>query len=551
MPTDHRTITYYETHAATLAAHQREAGDGIAKYFPLAFAAGARILDIGSGSGRDLAALVQENYAAYGVEPSAALRAEAEQAYPQLTGRLHAGALPDLQAFSDASFDGLLCSAVLMQLPREALFDAVYGLRRILKPNGRLLVSVPRRRDDVGADGRDAHGRYFNGIVPEELVLLFERTGFQRIGQWDEADSIGRGHVWAVLLFERRTDGLRSLDQIESILSRDKKTATYKLALLRALCDLALHAPRIVKWRNDHTVAIPLRPVAELWLQYYWPLFEGTDDGAFIPQLGSEASNRSGKVAFRRPVTTLVRAYARRGGLTEFLVALRAGELEGDARVREALQSISKTIVAGPITYAGGSLGARVFRHEKGWLVLDAALWREFNLTGHWIEDALVLRWAQLAHQFSKEEVPVGAILDRLVVRPDPDRETQAARQVFAQTSDLACVWTGKRLTVFDVDHVLPYSLWHNNDLWNLLPAAPAVNAKKRDRIPTRALLAASQARIFRYWDVLQAQFPQRFGREAERLLGTQHRGHAELLGAVSEAAETTALQRGVERFEG
>lgn len=45
--------------------------------------------------------------------------------------------------------------------------------------------------------------------------------------------------------------------------------------------------------------------------------------------------------------------------LTAFLVALRAGDFEADARVAEILKTIADTIKAGPITYAGGPPGVR------------------------------------------------------------------------------------------------------------------------------------------------------------------------------------------------
>jgi len=64
-------------------------------------------------------------------------------------GRLFISELPDLGLFADSEFDGVLCSAVLMHLPEEQLFDAIYSIRRVLRPNGRLCVSIPSRRDDV------------------------------------------------------------------------------------------------------------------------------------------------------------------------------------------------------------------------------------------------------------------------------------------------------------------------------------------------------------------------------------------------------------------
>ena len=49
------------------------------------------------------------------------------------------------------------------------------------------------------------------------------------------------------------------------------------------------------------------------------------------------------------------------------------------------------------------------------------------------------------------------------------------------------CPWTERTIqheTVYDIDHLLPLSVYPINELWNLVPANPAFNRKtKRDRI--------------------------------------------------------------------
>lgn len=61
---------------------------------------------------------------------------------------------------------------------------------------------------------------------------------------------------------------------------------------------------------------------------------------------------------------------------------------------------------------------------------------------------------------------------------------------------------------------MIPFSVWKNNDLWNLLPSSDAVNAKKRDKIPTPEFIEQRKAAITRTWDLLRAEYPKRFDRE-------------------------------------
>ena len=134
----------------------------------------------------------------------------------------------------------VLCWAVLMHLPEEFLFDEVFNLRRILKPGGRLLISTPLDGPTTDPEThREPDGRLFNGVTPENFHFLLEKVGFHRINRWDEEASLGRtGRRCATQLFVLESRGSRSLDQIEAILNRDKKDATYKPAVLRALAEL-------------------------------------------------------------------------------------------------------------------------------------------------------------------------------------------------------------------------------------------------------------------------------------------------------------------------
>ena len=140
---DKPTIDYYRKHAETVCATYRSAESGISVRFVQAFPHGGRILDVGAGSGRDLAHLLQSGFVAEGVEPVENMIREAITAYPILREKIHTGALPKLDKFESNSFDGILCSAVLMHIPEAHLFDAVWELKRLLKDKGRLMVSLP------------------------------------------------------------------------------------------------------------------------------------------------------------------------------------------------------------------------------------------------------------------------------------------------------------------------------------------------------------------------------------------------------------------------
>ena len=81
---DDATAEFYARNAKVVAARYEAAPSSIARYFGVAFAAGSRVLDVGAGSGRDLALLRRGGFEAFGVEPVDALRVEALEHHPEL-----------------------------------------------------------------------------------------------------------------------------------------------------------------------------------------------------------------------------------------------------------------------------------------------------------------------------------------------------------------------------------------------------------------------------------------------------------------------------------
>jgi len=92
---------------------------------------------------------------------------------------------------------------------------------------------------------------------------------------------------------------------------------------------------------------------------------------------------------------------------------------------------------------------------------------------------------------------------------PQEARNVLLSEKIFKklkkEDGTLECVWTGSQITNdLNIDHVLPFSVWRNNDLWNLLPAKSNVNNSKRDKIPSLELLDKRKDRIISYWQVIQ-----------------------------------------------
>jgi SAM-dependent methyltransferase len=181
---DDLTADFYRRYAADSVAQVEAPESAMSRHFDAAFVPGARILDVGAGSGRDLAVLRSRGHDAYGIEPNDAMRAIALQLHPELADRLAPAALPDIGTPFGGRFDGVVCSAVLMHVADADLGASLQSLVAVLVPAGRLLLSIPAMEPQSITDGRDRDGRAFSNHAPATIAALMQALGFRRIEQW-------------------------------------------------------------------------------------------------------------------------------------------------------------------------------------------------------------------------------------------------------------------------------------------------------------------------------------------------------------------------------
>jgi len=498
---------------------------------------------------------------ALGIDAAPSMVEAARAQHPESAPHFHVGVLPKLDVPS-GPFDLVLATAVLMHVPSHAIFDAALRLREQVRPGGQLLVSIPLGRRGDPVEHRDVDGRLFHPYSATEIQVLFERLGFVLRQKTEDVDGLGRGLAWCTLLFAREA-GDRAVREIEALIWRDLKVATYKFALLRALCEIAQTQPKAASWRADGDVGVPLGRVVTLWMHYYWAFVEST---SFVPQSTGELSGKPLK--FRKSLAALAVACRPLGGLTGFHLMIRGAGLPSElSRLAwSAARDVAEAVVKGPVAHArqgdlfryegsgrrGPTFSEAALEGAWGAIVVPGAIWRELTLLGHWIGESLLLRWAEKTRELSGRGMSVGAALELLLKGPDPKRETADAKVLFLELDDLRCIWTGRSLDAesLEVDHVIPWSIWHNNDLWNLMPSHETVNRRKGDGLVTLDLLRARQAPILETWELLQGRHPARFAQEARQSLHPTAVPSLDFAwSGLLEAVETTAIQRGIQRW--
>jgi SAM-dependent methyltransferase len=510
-----------------------------------------RLLDVGCGSGRDLVAFEADGWDIVGLEPVEAMREEALRAFPSLKGKLFAGRLPDQVPANLGTFDAVHCSAVLMHLSEEEQFNTVFTIRELLNPDGIAHFSFCPSRPGLGKDLRDSDGRIFYPVDPQRWKAILHRAGFDFLSEEENADSLGRPDLKWISLIARRDDRFleRPLLKVEQIINHDTKDATYKLALLRALGDLARSRFHEAFWHSHGRVSISAEAVVEKWIEYYWPVMES---GKFIPQKNGEERNCSKPVAFRGELEQIIARFQDQGSYAAYLDAVLQAP-----RINASLRSkVRQTIRAGPVTFSSGDLFAWIGKGRKGRISMPESLWQELGEMAGWIEPAIRLRWAEETKRFSKGQWEVGDLLSILSRDYLEERNVSRARTVFLEEkarNGINCTWSRKPLKErLDVDHIIPFVLWRSNDLWNLVPASPKANNQKRDKLVARDFLFRRRDDIIHHWEVLRTAYPDGFDLELRNLLGKKpapNNWKSPAFQRLSEAIESTALRRQAKRW--
>ncbi len=315
---------------------------------------------------------------------------------------------------------------------------------------------------------------------------------------------------------------------LSTILRHDDKRTSYKIALLRAINDVALAFPDA--GHDGRDVAVPLRMLAEFWVAYYWPFVDPAGP-VLQGRRFQRARGLTNDIAFRPELTALRQAW-------ESLVGDGGSPADGFFLIGElrvprrrdalppaiwglygaALQAISGALEQ-PIRYAGPgewsiftppahylAIGERAAPlpgtgPRDRCLVIHADLWATFREMSLWVEALCLHEWALFTERIQPEAdrtLDRGAAYVLLTDRPDNRRPLTWERNhidlLIIEGRTFVCPWTERAIATpgaYAVDHLVPVSVYPINELWNLVPADARFNAHdKRDRLPSPERLA-------------------------------------------------------------
>lgn len=172
-----KTIDYYDREAESWSAahHGNEADsyweDEMGKFHELL--PSGKILEIGSGTGKDAAALIAMGYDYVGTDASKGLLQMARKRNPKASFFLKG--VEELD-FPEDEFDGFWSAATLLHIPKDRIDNALTSIKKQIRPGGVGFISV---KQGEGERVDKLTGRWFAYYSQGGFADILGRNGYE------------------------------------------------------------------------------------------------------------------------------------------------------------------------------------------------------------------------------------------------------------------------------------------------------------------------------------------------------------------------------------
>lgn len=158
---DDDTLKFYAENAATYVQHAADRPSPQLIAFADALPPKARVLELGTGSGRDAGYLISRGFEVDPSDASPELAAEAQRLLGRPVRIMRFDQLEDVERY-----DGVWASASLLHAPSAELTSDLARIHRALSLDGLFVASFKAG----SGEGRDKFGRYYN--YPDAATLM-------------------------------------------------------------------------------------------------------------------------------------------------------------------------------------------------------------------------------------------------------------------------------------------------------------------------------------------------------------------------------------------
>jgi len=332
-----------------------------------------------------------------------------------------------------------------------------------------------------------------------------------------------------------------ALRQINYIIEHDSASSTYKYVLLKSVINASQKYDHLINVKN-HRANIPLGLIVEQWILDYMPfifkdILQGSSRTTVLDRPITDIYNNIFKLLDLDTSVEWVYAYI------QFTKALQNPNMsvELSTEFLKLSKKIADKIVNMPMKYTG-KLEYEFFTPDTyrfssvklnndeiynssfvlnsfGYFSISEEHYHIFRYLGQTLygTSTIMSKWRQKTNALNPNQETIKDIIEKLSSDTLEIRETTSIRKILSE--DKECIWSGRELhgSNYDVDHVLPFSVWFNNDLWNMLPTDRKINQQqKKAKIPTRKLIEKRADIITSYWNSYEQAMPLLFKSQIE-----------------------------------
>jgi len=149
-----------------------------------------KVLEIGSGSGRDIRYMLDNGFDVIGIDGSKSLVELSIKNFPQLKNRIIQSELPNEFPIFKNKFNGLYSIATLMHFTISDVEIILKKVHAVMGKNSPVYISVSGKRN------YDNSGRLFLTIGKEKWISIFKDNGFVIKEVVVSTDILNRNITW-------------------------------------------------------------------------------------------------------------------------------------------------------------------------------------------------------------------------------------------------------------------------------------------------------------------------------------------------------------------
>ncbi|MGE0282564.1 MAG: class I SAM-dependent methyltransferase [Rhizobiaceae bacterium] len=170
---DQQTSDFYAREANAYTAKTKQLASPQLSAFMARLEAGAAVLELGCGSGRDSEALLAAGFDVIPTDGTPEMAAIAETRLGRAVKVLLFEDIADVD-----TYDGVWANACLLHVPREQLPSVIGRIHTALRRGGVFYASYKTS----GEEGRDQFGRYYNRPNANWLKQVYELQSWSNLG---------------------------------------------------------------------------------------------------------------------------------------------------------------------------------------------------------------------------------------------------------------------------------------------------------------------------------------------------------------------------------